>query len=200
MSLAKRALESPHVSEGSTLSVTITGDETTANEPLLLARYKIPVSRRVLDGRSTTARQVEEKLADLNVKCGKVAQTKKSPIFLAVKRAVEELRSTGCNAHSHCAVYVETDLEESADTQIRAALNSVTQAKQVLPAPINNEGIDVVIYGIAETNGLKNDETGKTRSFTRVRDSKRVDRLREVWSGLFTNPELVIFEPHCTGS
>src|SRR6185503_9092989 len=95
--LARYALNSPYLGRNSTLTVTATGDASTANEPIFVASYEVPVLRRVLEGRNTTASKREELLADLKAKCELPCRTKTSPIYLAIKRAVEQLRAAGCD-------------------------------------------------------------------------------------------------------
>jgi hypothetical protein len=194
--LVKRALDSPGIGAGSTVTVTVTGDESTAGEPRLLASLKVPVNRRVLEGRSAALKEREELLESVKTLCEELPQTKTSPIFRAIGRAIEHLRSLGCGPGLECALYVQTDLEETGDGQIRRALTQPTQNKLSLPSPINNDAIDVVISGVAETAGLVTGNDGKTRQMTKPRDPERVDRIRSVWSALFTNPERVRFEPY----
>jgi hypothetical protein len=50
---------------------------------------------------------------------------------------------------------------------------------------------------MAETVGATADNDNKVHQKSRKRDSARADRLREIWGKLFTNPELVVFEPYC---
>jgi hypothetical protein len=51
---------------------------------------------------------------------------------------------------------------------------------------------------LAETTGDTTKAGGKIGRMTKLRDPKRIDRLREVWALLFTHPEIVAFEPYCT--
>lgn len=194
--LVKRALAAPGIGDGSTIAVMATGDESTASEPRLLTSLDVPSNRRALEGRNAVARQREELLSNIKNQCEQLPRTKTSPIFRAIGRAVEHLRSLGCGPDLECSVYVQTDLEETSDSQIRKALDQPIRDKRVLPAPINNDGINVVICGVAETTGRTIGEDGKARQMTKPRDPERVDRIGSVWSALFTNPEQVKFEPY----
>ncbi|HXG65140.1 MAG TPA: hypothetical protein VNO70_08525 [Blastocatellia bacterium] len=69
--------------------------------------------------------------------------------------------------------------------------------KPLLPEPINNEGIRVVFSGIAETAGEAAGADGRKRALTPPHSPQRADRIRAVWSALFTNPERLTFEPYC---
>lgn len=197
IALVKRAFADPHIGAGSTITVTVTGDSATANEPKMLSSIKVPVSRQVLEGRDAVVQQREKLLSDLNTQCEKEVQTKVSPIFIAVKRATEHLRSIGCGIDSNCVVYVQSDLEETGDQQIRAAIDNRTGDKQSLPQQINNDGINIVVYGVAETSGDIVDANGKVRRLTKAHDPQRTDRIKSVWNSLFTNPEGVTFDPYC---
>src|SRR5205085_1766126 len=103
----------------------------------------------------------------------------------------------GCGKGSDCAVYVQSDLEETGDAQIKAALNRTGTDKPSLPEPINNDGIGIVFSGIAETSGEAASTDGRKRRLTPPHNPQRADRIRAVWSALFTNPERLTFEPYC---
>ncbi len=197
VSAARRALQSPYLGRGATLTVIGTGDASSASEPIVVARYEVPVNRRALEGRTAAVDRREELLDDLKKKCENVGRTKASPIYLALKRAADELRAAGCDDNSNCFVLVQTDLEENINLQIKRALDGGTSVNQALPAPINNDGIAVVISGIAETVGVTKASDGVTRRLTSNRDQQRPDRLVEVWRKLFTSPNRVTFQPYC---
>src|SRR5215212_502324 len=113
VALVRRALAGPHIQAGSTIAVTITGDQSTANEPSLLSSVEVPITRQVLEGRNAADRQREKLVEDIKMRCEKIAQTKVSPILAAIREAVEHLRSKGCGPDSHCFVYAQSDLEET---------------------------------------------------------------------------------------
>lgn len=197
IALAKRAFADSHIGDGSTVTVTVTGDSVTANEPKLLSSIKVPLSRQVLEGRDAVVQQRQQILADISTECEKAGQTKVSPIFIAVKRATEHLRSGRCGPDSNCVVYVQSDLEETGDSQIREAIERRAHDKHALPQPINNDGINIVFYAIAETSGDIIDANGKIRRLTKTHDPQRIERIKSVWSSLFTNSERVTFDPYC---
>jgi hypothetical protein len=194
---ARRGLQSPYFGRGSTLTFTATGDASSASEPIMIATYEAPVNRRALEGRSAVLDRREELLDDLRKKCENVGRTKTSPIYLAIKRAVEQLRAAGCDGNSNCFVFALTDLEENANLQIKRALDGGSSLNQASPALINNDGIDIVISGIAETVGVAKGSDGVTRHLTNNRDQQRADRIVEVWRKLFTSPDRVTFQPYC---
>ncbi len=194
---AKHALESPDLGKGSKVTVIATGDASSASEPVLVASFEVPVNGRVLEGRSAALDRREELLGDLKKKCETLPRTRSSPIYLAVKRGIEELRAQGCDADSKCVLHVQSDLEENANAQIKAALDGRSGASSALPAPINNDGITIVICGIAETVGVAKGSDGVTRRLSGNRDPQRDDRVVEVWRKLFTTPGNVTFQPYC---
>jgi hypothetical protein len=195
--LVRRALLASQLGAGSTIAVMVTGDGATAYEPILITSFAVPVHRQVLEGRGAAGQQREKLNEDVQAQCEKANLTKVSPIYIALKNAVEHLRSKGCGPVSNCFVYAQTDLQETGDAQIKAALGRATRDNQALPAPINNEGIDVVISGLAETTGDAASSNGRVRNLPIPQDSGRIDRIRSIWLRLFTNPERIRFEPFC---
>src|SRR5437762_918696 len=62
---AKQVLQSRSLGKGSTLTISATGDASSASEPIVVATYETPVNRRVLEGRSAALDRREELLDDL---------------------------------------------------------------------------------------------------------------------------------------
>lgn len=194
--LADRALTTPDHARVSTITLLAIGDETTANEPRLLGEFRVPEVRRVIEGKRAAVRQREELFANLRARCEEARPTQISPVFLGAKRAVERLRGVGSEG-DHKVLYLQTDGEETADPQIKRALSGASAAGLKLPSPIRNDGVTVVICGLAETTGQTTGAEGKLRRLTSPRDPRRADRMTEVWKALFTNPQLVSLEPYC---
>jgi hypothetical protein len=191
----KRALAMSETGSGSKISLFALGTAETANEPRLLGEFDVPVIRRVIEGQRAANREREALLTNLRNKCSGLGETKVSPIFQAVKRGVEHLRSTGA-PYDRRYLFVQTDGEETENGQIKAALKLSPGATGKLPRIINNEGVHVAFCGLAETVGEVNIDQAKHHK-SRQRDEQHSDRLREVWSRVFTNPDLVSFEPFC---
>lgn len=196
--LAERALSVPEIGAGSKITLFSFGDHETANEPRLLGEFKVPVIRRVIEGQRAAAREREDLLTRLGQKCEEVEQTQVSPIFQTLKRGVEHLRSIG-SADDTRYLFIQTDGEETANAQVKKALKS-PGAKLILPPPIQNAGVRVIFCGIAETVGNTVAANNKGRHLSKQREAQRPDRLHEVWSGVFTDPQLVSFEPFCSKS
>jgi len=197
LGLSQQALHAGGVSQDSTLTVLVLGDPATANEPWQLGRYSIPVTRKVLEGKTATLRRQEELLSDIRHKCGAIRRTSISPIFLGVKQAVADLRAHGCKETSHCQLFVDSDLEENVETSVKERLNRARSTKLVLPTPLDNQGIEVSFCGLAVTAGRMVNPAGREIQRALPRDPSREDRLRQVWRSLFTQPDLVRFEPYC---
>jgi hypothetical protein len=190
--LAERALDTPKLSKGSTLTVITLGDGRSGNEPRLVARYALPSSRRALEGKGASARRKNQLLADLQGQLERLPRTDRSPIFLAVKRGIEQLRGSGCGADSACHLFVRTDGEETAESSLRRALDGKGKPMDP-PDAIANDGIAVTFCGLSETS-----QSAGTESNSRtVHNARHGDRVREVWSSLFTVPDSVSFEPYC---
>jgi len=195
--LAKQALRDRNLTKGSMLTVIATGDRATADEPTLIAGYDVPATRQAIEGRNAMLRKRQELLTDLQSKCEQLSVTDRSPIVLAVKRAIERLRASGCRNESGCFVYVQSDGQETAEPAIRQLLASRSMDDR---SPslllIDNDGIDVVFYGLSDTRGEEL-STGRRRLITRTRGADRADHLRAVWLSLVKHPERVSFEPFC---
>lgn len=195
--LAGHALEANAAAPGSTLTVLVIGDQSTAGEPWRMGTYAVPRVRKVLEGRSTKFRQQQEILQDISGKCQALRHTTVSPIFLGVTRAVADLHARGCKATSHCQLFVDTDLEENVEPAVRKALGKNDGSKHTSVSPLDNNGIGVVFCGVAVTDGRVHDSAEKgTRKFV-TRDSSHMQRMQEVWRSLFAEPDDVRFEPYC---
>jgi hypothetical protein len=187
----------PEAGPGTTITFLATGDEKTSDEPRLLATYNIPIVRRVIEGRRIAFQQREELLTNIKSRCEEVGPTQVSPIFLAVERGVEYLRGIGSVTDSRY-LFFQTDGEETANFQIKKALGQKNISNPKLPVPINNNGVRVVFCGLAETIGQTTDMNNKPRRLTRTREPEGDAHLQQIWSKLFSNPELVTFEPYCS--
>ena len=193
--LAERTFHLPGFGKSSTLAVLATGDDDSAGEPRLLAKYPMPFSRRTVEGKGSVLKKQREIMKDIDSKIKKTAATDRSPIFLAVKRAVEYLRANRCQKDSECYLFVRSDGEELSEQSIRQSLAAARNRKD-LPAAIANEGIQVSFCGLAEVNSSRNADGGRPHSHT----AKHGERIRDVWLALFNVPELVSFEPYCPKS
>jgi hypothetical protein len=197
--LLNKALAAPNIGRGSTVTVVTSGDESSADEPLLVGSFDAPVSRRVIEGRDSARRKKEALLADLKTKCQSLPITKRSPIALLIRRGLERLRQAGCNSATvGCVLWIQTDAEETAEADLRKVLdgNGANKQKSTVPT-IDNRGIDVVFFGLSQTVGERETGDGQRRHFTRARDSRRADSLRDGWLSVFMDPGRVRFEPFC---
>jgi len=195
--MAGAAIGSPGASADSRLTVLALGDAATAGEPRRLGVFSLPTSRKVLEGKRATLDRRQELFQDLLARCESVRSTSISPIFLGVKQAVADLRASGCKAGSRCGLWVSTDLEENAERGMRERILHPREAREPLPPPLDNEGIEVAFCGFSQTAGRVIDPSGREIRIVAARDPRRDDRLQAVWRAMFTIPELVSFEPYC---
>lgn len=198
--LAEQSFRSDGISKDSTLTILVLGDASTANEPWQLGLYSFPVTDRVIEGKTANTRRQAKLFSDIQRKCESIHRTSISPIFLGVKQAVADLRARGCKATFHCQLFIDSDLEENAELSIKDALNRAHNSKLVLPTPVDNQGLNIFFCGLATTAGQIARTSGREIQRASPRDSGRDDRLRRVWRSLFTQPELVKFEPYCPTS
>lgn len=195
--ITEQLLDSHAVPPGSWLTVLAIGDESTANEPKLLARYQIPVNRRIMEGSRTALRRRQEILDDLKLRCGQLHATMVSPIFQGVKQGIADLRRLGCGSGSDCKLWIDSDLEENAITAIKTMLEDPGNNGHALPIPLDNEGIRVAFCGLAVTAGRIIGPAGREIRKARPRNPSHDDNLRRTWALLFAKPELVTFDPFC---
>lgn len=196
LGLAEQVLQHESSSPTSQLTILVTGDHATASEPRRVAKYTIPRTRKAIEGRGAGLRREQEVLADLHKKCQSLRSTDISPIFLAIKEALADLRAQGCNRSSGCKLYVDSDGEENVDKDIKQALNDGARARHSLPARADNTGIQVIFCGLAATSGGPDSALPRTAA----RDSRRDDRLKLTWQSVFVMPDVVNLEPYCPTS
>lgn len=202
--MANELLTSNQLAPGSAIALMTTGDSSTAQEPVLLDSFEIPTTQRITEGRAKISEMQKELLDKVKQRCEQKGITKESPIYLGMRRAIEYLRAKGCNGKQDCILYVQSDLEELSEPKIKELLkeNSLSAKKQAametqLPLPIDNAGVKVNICGISETTGTITNSSGKQQTLTPTRDGRRADRITEVWTKLFTNPQIITFGTHC---
>lgn len=191
--LAGRALAVEGIDTGSMLWLLATGTEASAFQPPLLGGHSLHLPRKAIEGTAGDARRRSEFLAKVAQDCDKMHKAKSSPVFMAAKQAISQLRSAGCKVDqpNPCALFVETDLEETVVKSIAQALARPAHSGLAeLPTPLDNRNLRVVFCGTAET------VKGRARKV----GPDHLDRLQEVWKALFQSPELVSFEPYCPKS
>ena len=198
VALARQQMQLLKDQSGSTITVSVTGDEATANEPRYVGTFAIPVSERAVEGTKIVGRRQEELLSQIGNRCRQMPIARKSSIFLGLKDGVEQLKSKGCGQQSGCLLFAKSDLQENAEPLIAAALKGGERRPSKLPNPIDNRGIKISICGIAETKGLVKDDAGASKQLTRNRDAQQFELIRKVWSSLFAAPELVTYSAFCS--
>jgi len=198
--LTGHVLEANAASPGSTITVLILGDQSTASEPWRMGAYSVPSVRKVLEGRSTKLRQQQQILRDISGKCQALRRTTISPIFLGVTQAAADLHARGCKPTSHCQLFADTDLEENVEPAIRKALLKNDGPKRIPLSLVENTGIGVVFCGVAVIDGRIRDRAENAGRQFVTSDSGRVKRTQEIWRSLFAEPGTVRFEPYCPNS
>jgi hypothetical protein len=195
--LAQDAARSPGLSPKSTLTILITGDKNTANEPVAIAKYGDLKSTRAVEGKNADTTRVQTMLHDVEQKCVPLKPTERSPILLAVRQGLSMLHSSGCRVKSHCVLNIDTDGQENADKWLQNAINESSASPPSTLGKLDDDGVEVRFCGIASTAGqLFDGESRGVRSVTR--NSVSDERLRLAWTRLFANPDHVSFAPFCT--
>jgi hypothetical protein len=196
--VSERAIKNQPTNDATKLAVFLTGDRQTANEPRGLGSFDVPLKVKLTQDNTAIEAEQNRILGEIKSKCEQIPPATVSSIFLAFKRAIEHLRNLGCADDSACEILAQTDLQENADAQIKAALSGSSKDFKNLPAPLNNQGIAVKICGVSQTKGLVVDKKGNKTQLTQNRNADRVDFIQEFWKKLFTHPELVAFSSYCS--
>jgi len=192
--LAREYLQTGYADRFSSIIAFATGDARSNDEPVELARLTGIRKESVKDVHKARDRRDDALVEELVGRCEELGNTDRSPIYLALRRGLEELLVLGCHEGTNCAVYLQSDMAENGESGLRKALLGTRDA--ALPTPIDNRGIRVHVCGIAETSG-PTDGKGKVVSERKARGAKRADITPSVWRRIFTAPNLVTFEPHC---
>lgn len=196
--LTELELRKQPTSDKTKLAVFFTGDQQTANEPHVLGIFEVPTQIKLTESNSAITDKQNKILAEVESRCEQFPAATVSSIFLAFKRAIEQLRSLGCDDNSKCEILGETDLQENTDPQIKAAISGTSADLKNLPTPIDNQGITIKICGISQTKGVIINQKGKKMQLTQNRNTARADLIQEVWKKLFTHSELITFAPYCS--
>ena len=96
-------------------------------------------------------------------------------------------------AGSGCTLFIRSDGEETEETYLKDSIKRRKLLKKGAPAPLDNSGIAITWCGTAESRGSVPGR-GKRRA---ARSSASADFTKQLWSTLFTSPELIVFEPLC---
>lgn len=176
----QHVLQSTSGTAGSSLTIFITGDGTSANEPRLLLSAPAPTRQRLMKGKKHEMEEQRSFIATVKKSCEQQPTTRISPIYIAIREAVKHRDVQSQAAERRLTVI--TDLRENVDQQIKKAITQPLGTKSSLPAAIDNSNVTILICGYAQTRDHQNFQT---------------ERLVEVWSQLFTDPRRVTFDPFC---
>jgi len=191
MGVAEESLTLPGIKKGSRLAIIATGNVETAMEPISIASIGFPCIRKVMEGRSRTAKN-EEFLKDVEASLEKMTTpASRTPLYIAVRRATETLRGLGCKTDLRkgqppCYLFVISDGEENVEKLIMRAIRGSSETKFPEEMLIDNSNIEVHFCGLSDTNGD-----------SPVRNSREITRMENTWKGLFRHPEAVTFQPFC---
>lgn len=185
------------IRKNSKMFISGTGNPATAFEPVSFAAFDLPISDKVMEGREAVIRVKKDLLFNLTSECRKnQVMTRNSPIFLAVKRAVEQLQANGCLGTVECYLFVRTDGEETEEPWLKQSLKAGKMLKKEKPALINNTGIRVSFCGFSETRGEVM-EKNKKKKLTQKRAARSAEFLNHLWKEVFTEPDNVVIMPLC---
>lgn len=182
-------MSSPNLMTNSNLYFFSTGDDKSSDEPVLLGKYKIPVNVKVLEGQSKAERERQEFIGKIKTRCQQEPIKKRSPILLGIKRVIENLRINGCDDKAGCKVFVQTDGQELSEPTVKQSLTAKADSNSKTQISIPNNGINIKICGFAQVSETVNQ---KNRH-----NIQTADKTIAVWKQIFTEPNSVLFQPHC---
>ena len=188
-STMQEILSSPNLMNNSNLYFFSTGDDRSADEPILLGKYKIPVNVKVLEGKPKAESEIQEFISKVKTRCEQEPVKKRSPILLGIKRVTENLRTNGCDDKAGCKVFVQTDGQELGEQSVRQSLTAATDKNSKIEVSIPTNGINIKICGFAQVIETKNQ---KNRH-----NIQTADKTIAIWKQIFTAPDSVVFQPHC---
>jgi hypothetical protein len=178
-----------------------TGDDSSANEPRFVTLPPVPRRHaRVLE-KGSGERSVDEYLTAVKRGCQQAPVTDRSPIYLGVKRGLEQVRADRGDDVRRTLI-ARTDLRETVEPALTRAMRGDRRAAARIAGTLDNTGVAVVLCGYAETIGVMGGAAvdGRPRHLTRPRSARDSDRLIALWRSAFTVPDLVTFEPFCLTS
>jgi hypothetical protein len=183
-------------SRKASLAVLLTGDAASADEPTLVSLPSVPrPSRRAIDGPASNASARAAYLGRVIDECQRAGVATHSPIYQGIARMIEHLRRQG-GEHSRRLAWVQSDGEELSEPRIKAALRGRSPTPPANLPRIDNRNIDIVFCGTAQTTGLTQHKN-RLMALTTPRSAERAERVRMVWSAVFTDAQRVHFEPFC---
>lgn len=100
-----------------------TTTSTHANEPTHVGTFSFSPGHGVLEGKGKAERKRVEFVKSVHQACTNLPRTYESPIFSAVRTAVDYMRNLGCaDAYTDCEAFVLSDGIETSDATVRRAL------------------------------------------------------------------------------
>jgi hypothetical protein len=194
--IAMHSLNAPKMGRKSKLIVLATGDSESANEPKFVGEYDLPPERDSFEKPGAQALRRAELINRIEADYSKYGHSNQSTIFQSIARGIEALRARGCGQSLECHMFIRTDGQETSQSEIRRALTLPQGAKSKLPRVVDNTGIHVTFFGIAQTKVVP-PRSSKSYRQLQFRTHSRAERINEVWLNLFARQELVRFEPFC---
>jgi len=192
--LALEILKNSDADRRSTLAVIVSGDARTLDEPVEIFRKEGLRHYRAMEAAASSEKKIRAAAEDVVEKCREMPRTDVSPIALMIRRGIEHLRGLGCKVGTSCGLSVVTDGYDNVEPEVRRILADPRRDVAIKPI-IDNGGIAVAIYGLAETSG-DGDRRQNGHMTRRPHSVQSADRVVAVLRRLFTHPELVTLQPH----
>lgn len=196
--LVDEIFSSPGITNGSTLSLMVTGGQDTLYEPAIVATVEIPVNASLVENREAIHNQYRALTMELQARCRRHnKQVKESALYLGISRGLQQLRSLNCGLDTQCRLLVKSDGRENQDIWFR---NSVAKGEVLerTSSKLENQLVKVTICGLANTLAIGGDKkTKKNKAKDRVAIARLYD---ELWLQSFTHARNVDLRPVCPGT
>lgn len=195
LTLARIANE-PGFRNGSTLSILAMGTSAENAQPRLLWNGAIPFGPEIIFGRDAErSKQVQTQFeSEIENACVSAEPSKHSPILEMTRQGIAHLRSVadGCTGEGTCILIIKTDLEDDVHAKLSAEIAKIRKGLAASPPAeligvLDNRGIRVQFCGLSELAK----RSGKSPAVASQEELKRL------WQSLFSEPDLVSFQPYC---
>jgi hypothetical protein len=163
-----------------------------------VASFPIPEHASLLGDRLQTAKVIDEWTKSIVSECRKIPRTNKTPLVVAVKIVLEQLRSK-CSPQSFCSLFIQSDLEDDVSPEFAKAVKAEETGRTIPTPTFDNTGIKVTFSGTSEivTTLNKGQRSNKRRVFELLNGA---EARKNVWLRMFTSPHLITFQPVCERS
>lgn len=185
LGVGHKILQQPDLGKDSTLTLWFTGGDPERDfQPRSLITLTIPVSRQLLESPETVRVERRELLLQLAVACQQAKKGgRRSPIYHNVQEALWQLQTLVGGPHPRCSLHLISDLRATLHPYFRKSLAAGKIKTEIHPQVLDNTGISVIVYGLAEY--MVNPKISKARTGKQAQEAILV---RQLFTSVLTEP------------